>query len=115
MKRGAVIVDLASEQDGNCELTRPGKRVCVDGVTVIGDLNLPGSVAFCASQMYSRNMEKLLLHLFRGGALDVADGITGAALVSREGAVSDERVRALLNPAVPAAPAAARASNGVSK
>jgi NAD(P) transhydrogenase subunit alpha len=109
MKRGAVIVDLASEQEGNCELTRPGKRVCVDGVTIIGDLNLPGSVAFCASQMYSRNMEKLLLHLYKGGALDGNDAITKAVLMSRGGAVSDERVRALLNEAAPAA----RAGNGV--
>jgi NAD(P) transhydrogenase subunit alpha len=111
MKRGAVIVDLASEQEGNCELTRPGKRVCVDGVTVIGDLNLPGSVAFCASQMYSRNMEKLMQHLYRGGALDGEDAITRAVLVARGGAVSDERVRALLAEAAPPAPAARAASN----
>jgi NAD(P) transhydrogenase subunit alpha len=112
MKRGAVIVDLASEQEGNCELTRPGKRVCVEGVTVIGDLNLPGSVAFCASQMYSRNMEKLLMHIYKGGALDGEDAITRAVLVSRGGAVTEERVRALLQPAATPAAPAARANGG---
>jgi NAD(P) transhydrogenase subunit alpha len=112
MKRGAVIVDLASEQEGNCELTRPGKRVCVEGVTVIGDLNLPGSVAFCASQMYSRNMEKLLLHLYKNGALDGEDAITRAVLVSRGGAVTEERIRALLQPAAAPAAPAARANGG---
>ena len=103
MKRGAVIVDLAAEQGGNCALTRPGKRHVVDGVTTVGDLNLPGSVAITSSQMYSRNMEKLLVHLYKSGQLDGADEITRAVLVSRDGAVSNERIRALLAEAPPAA------------
>jgi NAD(P) transhydrogenase subunit alpha len=94
MKRGSVIVDLAAEQGGNCEATRPGKRVIVDGVTVIGDLNLPGSHALTASQMYSRNMEKLLGHLYRSGALDGNDEIGRAVVVARAGVIVDERVRA---------------------
>jgi NAD(P) transhydrogenase subunit alpha len=106
MKRGAVVVDLAAEQGGNCELTRPGKRASVDGVTIIGDLNLPGSIAFTASQMYSRNMEKLLMHLYKSGALESGDDIGRAVVVARGGAVTDERVRALLD----AAPAAGRAA-----
>src|SRR5262249_4401294 len=96
MKRGSVIVDLAAEQGGNCELTRPGKRISVDGVNLIGDLNLPGGSAFTASQMYSRNMERLLGHLYRSGALDDSDEIGRAVVVARGGAVVDERVRALL-------------------
>ncbi|HWE29013.1 MAG TPA: NAD(P) transhydrogenase subunit alpha [Polyangia bacterium] len=96
MKRGSVIIDLAAEQGGNCALTRPGKRLTVDGVTIVGDLNLPGSVAFTSSQMYSRNMERLLVHLYRSGALDGADDITRAVLVSRGGQVANERVRTLV-------------------
>jgi NAD(P) transhydrogenase subunit alpha len=109
MKRGAVIVDLAAEQGGNCALTRPGKRVTVDGVTLIGDLNLPGSVAFTSSQMYSRNMEKLMQHLYRSGSgvLDGDDEITRGVLVTRAGAVANERVRALLTATPPATLAAA--------
>jgi NAD(P) transhydrogenase subunit alpha len=103
MKRGAVLVDLGAEQGGNCELTKPGKRVTVDGVTFIGDLNLPAQMAVHASHMYSRNMEKLLLHLYKPNAtgLDAADEITKGMTVTRDGAVVHERVAEALRKAKP--------------
>jgi len=89
MRPGSVVVDLAAEQQGNCELTRPGETVVDHGVTVVGDLNYASHVALHASQMYSRNMEKLLLHLTKDGALDVdlTDEITAACLVTHGGAI----------------------------
>src|SRR5207247_2415340 len=69
MRRGSVIVDLAAETGGNCELTKPGEVVSVNGVEVIGLLNLPSSMAAHASQLYARNIAALLGHLAPGGAL----------------------------------------------
>jgi NAD(P) transhydrogenase subunit alpha len=64
MRSGSVVVDIAAEQGGNCELTKPGERFKTDtGVTVIGEKNLPAQMATHASQMFSRNMEKLLGHI----------------------------------------------------
>ncbi|HEU5359946.1 MAG TPA: NAD(P) transhydrogenase subunit alpha, partial [Candidatus Deferrimicrobiaceae bacterium] len=63
MAPGSVIVDLASEQGGNCELTRPGETVSRHGVTVLGPVNLPATVPFHASQMYAKNVASFLLHL----------------------------------------------------
>ena len=80
--RLACIVDLAAEQGGNCALTKPGERIVDDGVTIVGELDLPSHIAVHASQMYSRNMEKLLLHLIARTAalkLDLTDEITAAA------------------------------------
>ena len=90
MKPGAVIVDLAAENGGNCEATRPGETVHAHGVTVIGPVNLPSTVPFHASQMFGRNVLALLQHLIsKEGALtvDPADEITGAMLVTHEGRV----------------------------
>jgi NAD(P) transhydrogenase subunit alpha len=102
MKRGAVLVDLGAEQGGNCELTKPGKRVVVEGVNLIGDLNLPSQMAVHASQMYSRNMEKLLLHLYKkDAALDATDEITKGMTVTRDGAVVHERVQEALKRSAP--------------
>jgi NAD(P) transhydrogenase subunit alpha len=83
MKPGAVIVDLAAETGGNCELTRPGETVTVGGVRVIGAVNLAATVPFHASQMYSKNLETLLKHLIKDGTvkLDPADEITGVMMV----------------------------------
>ncbi len=101
MKRGAVLVDLGAEQGGNCELTKPGKRVVVDGVTFVGDLNVPAQMPVHASQMYSRNMEKLLLHIYKSNALDVAEEITKGMMVTRDGAVVHERVADAVKKAKP--------------
>jgi NAD(P) transhydrogenase subunit alpha len=60
MRPGSVIVDLAAESEGNCELTRPGATVIAGGVTVLGPVNLPSTIPFHASQLYSRNLVAFL-------------------------------------------------------
>ncbi|HEU5206571.1 MAG TPA: Re/Si-specific NAD(P)(+) transhydrogenase subunit alpha [Gaiellaceae bacterium] len=85
MRAGSVIVDLAAETGGNCELTVPGDVVDHGGVTVIGTRNLPSTMAFHASQLYSRNVGALLSHLAPEGelVLDWDDDITSGACVTR--------------------------------
>ncbi|MGH3066938.1 MAG: Re/Si-specific NAD(P)(+) transhydrogenase subunit alpha [Gaiellaceae bacterium] len=85
MRPGSVVVDLAAETGGNCELTVPGEVVEHDGVTVIGTTNLPSLMAYHSSQLYSRNVGALLLHLAPEGelALDWDDEITAGACVTR--------------------------------
>jgi NAD(P) transhydrogenase subunit alpha len=89
MRAGSVIVDLAVESGGNCELSKLGESVQVNDVTILGPVNLPSSVAFHASQMFGRNILALLQHLVKDGAiiLDPADEITGAMLVVHQGKV----------------------------
>jgi NAD(P) transhydrogenase subunit alpha len=90
MRPGSVVVDLAAETGGNCELTRAGEAVLEHGVTVLGPVDLPSTVPFHASQMYGRNVQTLLTHLSTTeGALhlDPADEITGAMLVVHDGKV----------------------------
>ena len=89
MKPGAVIVDIAAETGGNCALTRPGERVQVGGVLIDGPLNLPSSMPTHASQLYSRNISNLLLHLVQDGelALDFDDAITKGCCVTHGGRV----------------------------
>ena len=84
MRRGSVIVDLAADTGGNCELTEPGQVVERDGVTLVGLLNLPSSMPYHASTLYSRNVQALLVHLAPGGelALDWSDEITAGACVA---------------------------------
>jgi proton-translocating NAD(P)+ transhydrogenase subunit alpha len=86
MRPGSVIVDLAAETGGNCELTRPGEVADVGGVTVVGLLNLPSSMAGHASQLYARNVSALLEHLAPGGelSLDWEDEITAGTCVTRK-------------------------------
>jgi NAD(P) transhydrogenase subunit alpha len=69
MKPGSVIVDLAVETGGNCELTEPGREVMHNGVLVLGPLNLPSTLPYHASQMYARNISSFLLHVVKDGAL----------------------------------------------
>jgi len=90
MRPGAVIVDLAAENGGNCEFTKPNETVHVHGVTVLGPVDLPSTVPFHASQMFSRNVLTLLQHLInKEGVLvvDPKDEITGAMLITHEGNV----------------------------
>ena len=86
MRAGSVIVDLAAETGGNCELTSPGEIVSVNGVEIIGLLNLPSMMASHASQLYARNVTALLTHLAPGGTLtlDWDDPITSGACVTRK-------------------------------
>jgi NAD(P) transhydrogenase subunit alpha len=89
MRAGAVIVDLAVESGGNCELSKAGETVHVNDVAIMGPLNLPSSVPFHASQMFGRNILALLQHLVKDGALllDPTDEITGAMLTVHAGKV----------------------------
>jgi H+-translocating NAD(P) transhydrogenase subunit alpha len=90
MSSGSVIVDLAAESGGNCELTVPGEVVDHGGVTVDGTTNLPSLMAFHASQLYSRNVAALLQHLAPNGALELDwdDEITSGACVTKPEAPS---------------------------
>ena len=99
MKSGSVIVDVAAETGGNCELTRPGETVQVGGVTIHGPLNLPSSMPVHASQMYSRNISTLLLSLVSEGqiSLDFGDAIVSGACITHEGRIVHEPTLDLLN------------------
>lgn len=98
MAAGSVIVDLAAERGGNCELTKADETVVVEGVTIFGPTNLPASVPYHASQMYSKNLVTFVQHLVRKGELllDPEDEITRETLVTHNGAVVHPRIRALL-------------------
>jgi NAD(P) transhydrogenase subunit alpha len=89
MRPGSVIVDLAAETGGNCEVTQASIRVEHGGVTILGPVNLPAALPLHASQMYSRNLFTFLVHLVKEGKLqlDFADEITDATCVTYEGKV----------------------------
>ena len=89
MRPGSVIVDLAAETGGNCELTVLGETVMEGDVSIIGARNLPSTQPLHASQMFSRNVLTLLQHLDNEGTLnvDVDDEITGAMTVAHAGTV----------------------------
>ena len=95
MAPGSVIVDLAAERGGNCEVTRPGEVAVEHDVTVIGTINLASTVPYHASQMYARNVTAFLLHLFHDGKLnlDLNDEIIRETLVTHAGEIVNPRVR----------------------
>ena len=95
MAPGSVIVDLASERGGNCELTRPGEIIVEHGVTIMGSFNLASTVPYHASQMYARNVSAFLLHLVKDGKLNLnlEDEIVRDTLLTRGGEVVNARVR----------------------
>ena len=86
MRLGSVVVDLAAEAGGNCELTEPGEEVVREGVTIVGPTNLPSTMPLHASQLYARNVFAFLHHLAPEGtlALDWEDEITAGACVTRK-------------------------------
>jgi len=98
MPWGSVIVDLAAERGGNCELTRPAETVVARGVTIIPAVNLASTVPTHASQMYAKNLAAFFLHLVKDGALrlDLGDEITRETLVTRDGEVVHPRIREAL-------------------
>jgi len=105
MNRGSVVVDLAAERGGNCELTCAGETIVDHGVTIIGPVNLPATVPNHASQMYGRNIVTFLKNMMtKEGALniDVSDEITRDSLVVRDGAIVNTRVQELLGSPVQA-------------
>ena len=95
MAPGSVIVDLASERGGNCELTRPGEKITAHGVTIIGWYNFASTVPYHASQMYARNVSAFLLHLVKDGKLrlDAADEIIRDTLLTKGGEIVNARLR----------------------
>jgi NAD(P) transhydrogenase subunit alpha len=98
MSPGSLVIDLAAEQGGNCELTRPGETVDANGVSIIGCVNLPASVPFHASQMFSRNVTTFLLSLVNEGrwAINREDEIVQGTLVTHDGQVVHPKVHELL-------------------
>ena len=99
MQPGSVIVDLAAEFGGNCELTQDNRTVVDGGVTIIGAANLPSQVPYHASQMYANNLVKFLQHLMgkdKQFRIDTADEITRETLVCREGQIVHAGVRAAM-------------------
>jgi H+-translocating NAD(P) transhydrogenase subunit alpha len=86
MRPGSVVVDVAAEAGGNCELTSPGETVEREGVTIVGLTNLPSTMPYHASQLYARNVAALLQHLAPNGELELdwADEITAGACVTRK-------------------------------
>jgi NAD(P) transhydrogenase subunit alpha len=98
MAPGSVIVDLAAERGGNCELTQPGKTIVHKGVTILGPTNLPATVPYHASLMYAKNISTLLLHLVKDGQLsiDPQDEITRETMVCQGGEVVQAKVREAL-------------------
>lgn len=95
MKPGSVIVDLAADQGGNCALSEAGKTVVKHGVTMIAASDLPSHVAVHASQMWSRNMEKLMFHVTKDGEwnLDLKDEIVRGCVITRDGAIVHEATK----------------------
>jgi NAD(P) transhydrogenase subunit alpha len=98
MAPGSVIVDLAAERGGNCELTRADEVVVEHGVTILGPTNLPSTVPYHGSQMYAKNITTFLLHLVKDKvvAVDMSDEITRDTLITQRSEVVNARVRAAL-------------------
>ena len=92
MKPGSVIVDMAAEMGGNCELTEPGREVVKHGVRIIGITNLPATMPASATQMYAKNIQTLVKHLVKEGVLtiDLDDEITRGATITHDGKVVHE-------------------------
>jgi NAD(P) transhydrogenase subunit alpha len=108
MAPGSVIVDLAAERGGNCELTRPDETIVVHGVTIRGEFNLAEAVPYHASQMYARNVSAFLQHLTKDGQLrlDVKDEIIRETMLTHGGEIVNARVREFFSlPALQGAPA----------
>jgi NAD(P) transhydrogenase subunit alpha len=96
MRRGSVIVDLAAEEGGNCELTEPGEIVEKHGVTIIGTANIPGTVPTDSSAVYARNVYNVVKHLYPKEAkldLDFADEINDGAVIFHDGFCRSAEVR----------------------
>ena len=108
MRSGSVIVDLAAETGGNCELTRAGETYETNGVVIMGPRNLPSTIPYHASQMLARNFTAFLQNLVKDGAirLNREDAVINDTLVAHDGQVLSPRVRELLG--VAAAPVAAQ-------
>jgi len=94
MRSGSVIVDLAAEQGGNCELTQADRVVVDSGITILGPTNLPSDAARDASQMFSHNVEKLVIYMLKEGRIeyDFSKEIVRGCVVTHEGRIVDSQV-----------------------
>ncbi|MEE2613052.1 MAG: NAD(P)(+) transhydrogenase (Re/Si-specific) subunit alpha, partial [Acidobacteriota bacterium] len=106
MAGGSVIVDLAAETGGNCELTRAGETLEAHGVTILGPVGVPATVAHHASQMYAKNVTTFVANLVKDGelALNLDDEIIKDTMVTHDGEVTNERVREALGAGTARAP-----------
>ncbi len=95
MKPGSVVVDLAAEQGGNCELTQPGETILAHDVKIAGPLNVPSMMAEHASQLYARNIDALLALMIKDGKLelDFDDEVIAGACITRDGEIVNEAAR----------------------
>lgn len=98
MHAGSVIVDLASERGGNCELTKAGEKVNHNGVLILGPLNVPSSIPYHASQMYARNIVTFFQGMVKEGAItiDMEDEVLADTLVTKDSDIASPRVREIL-------------------
>ena len=103
MAPGSIIMDIAAERGGNCELTRPGEVVEEGGVRIFGPVNLPSAIPYHASQMYARNIATFLKYLVKDGriALNLEDEIVRETLVTHAGEVVHPRVRETMGLSAP--------------
>ncbi len=99
MRAGSVVVDLAAERGGNCELTQADQTVVENSVTILGPTNLPSEVPQHASQMYAKNLVTFLLHMTSEGKIDIdfKDEIIRDTLAAKDGQVQNQRLRDILN------------------
>jgi NAD(P) transhydrogenase subunit alpha len=95
MAQGSVVVDLAAERGGNCDITEPGQIVVKHGVTIIGSINLASGVPYHASMMYARNVTAFVTHLIKDQKLNLnlGDQIVGDTILTNQGEIVQERVR----------------------
>jgi NAD(P) transhydrogenase subunit alpha len=98
MKPGAVIVDLAADGGGNCELSRPGETVMVNGITILAPLNLPATMPLHASLLFSRNLTAFVQAFTKDKAfqLDLADDIQRGAVITHDGEVKHSKTQEAL-------------------
>ncbi len=98
MKPGSIIIDIAAETGGNCELTVPGEEVVIENITIYGKLNLPSTMPNHASQMYSKNISALLMHVLNDNilSLDFNDAISNGCCITYQGTVVNEATKSLI-------------------
>jgi NAD(P) transhydrogenase subunit alpha len=98
MQPGSVIVDLAAERGGNCEVTQPGETVTISGITVMGPLNVPSSLAHHASQLFAKNITTFLLNIVKDSTLniDITDEIVAESMLTHSGEVVNKRFKELM-------------------
>ena len=98
MQPGSCIIDLAAENGGNCDLTKPGEIIHHNGVTIDGRLNLPSQVPYHASQMLSKNISKLLMEIIEDGKIkyEMENDIINGCLVTHKGIITHEMTRNII-------------------